>query len=233
MTMLEAFEVKNPVYPVISFLSSIVLCVFGMLFSKHLAAFAFAGAVFLLYCFFGLFGGAWKMTLATAAAGLVIGGLSYLTNNSLDAFWQTLLRMILLGLCAVPMVTVSPCSLTRCLNSLKCPRVITLGMLVTLRFVPIIASEIKRISEAMKVRGVNMKKCNPSVLYRAFFIPLVMRIIGISDTLSLSLETRAFTVGGEAASVYEPVKVHFRDVAFAVCVAAICIAGGVFIWARQ
>ena len=30
----------------------------------------------------------------------------------------------------------------------------------------------------------------PSCIYRAFIIPLVMRIIGISDTLSLSLETR-------------------------------------------
>ena len=33
-----------------------------------------------------------------------------------------------------------------------------------------------------------------AAIYRALIVPLVMRIIGISDTLSLSLETRAFTL---------------------------------------
>ena len=229
--MLETFEVKKPFYPLFSFSVSVIVLIFGMLFSKNLLAFAFATAIFVLYSAFGLFKSAWKMTVAMAICGLIIGGLSFLTNRSLDAFWQTLLRMILLGLCAVPMVSTSPCDLTRCLAKLKCPRVITLGMLVTLKFIPVLVGEIKQIWEAMKVRGANMNWYRPSCIYRAFIIPLVMRIIGISDTLSLSLETRAFTLDDSTSSVYKVIKIKARDFVFLACVIVLCAGGGVMIWA--
>lgn len=229
--MFDAFEVKNPFYPLISFSVSVIVLIFGMLFSKNLLAFAFATAIFVLYSAFGLFKSAWKMAVAMAICGLIIGGLSFLTNRSLDAFWQTLLRMILLGLCAVPMVSTSPCDLTRCLAKLKCPRVITLGMLVTLKFIPVLAGEIKQIWEAMKVRGANMNWYRPSCIYRAFIIPLVMRIIGISDTLSLSLETRAFTLDDSTSSVYKVIKIKARDFVFLACVIVLCAGGGIMIWA--
>ena len=96
--MLETFEAKKPFYPLISFSVSVIVLIFGMLFSNNLLAFAFATAIFVLYSAFGLFKSTWKMTVAMAICGLIIGGLSFLTNKSLDAFWQTLLRMILLGL---------------------------------------------------------------------------------------------------------------------------------------
>lgn len=229
--MFEAFEIKKPLYPLISFSVSIIVLVFGMLFSRHMQAFAFAGAIFVAYALFGMLKSETKMTLAMGICGLIIGGLSYLTNQSFDAFWQTVLRMILLGLCAVPMVSTSPCDLTRCLTKLKCPRVITLGMLVTLRFIPILASEIKQIFEAMKVRGANVSWYRPSTIYRAFIIPLVMRIIGISDTLSLSLETRAFTLDDSQSSVYREIAIHPRDFLFLFSVIALCVAGGVILWA--
>lgn len=229
--MFDAFKVKNPFYPLISFSVSVIVLIFGMLFSKNLLAFAFATAIFVLYSAFGLFKSTWKMTVAMGIFGLIIGGLSFLTNRSLDAFWQTLLRMILLGLCAVPMVSTSPCDLTRCLAKLKFPRVITLGMLVTLKFIPVLAGEIKQIWEAMKVRGANMNWYRPSCIYRAFIIPLVMRIIGISDTLSLSLETRAFTLDDSTSSVYKVIKIKARDFVFLACVIVLCVCGGVMIWA--
>lgn len=229
--MFEAFEVKKPFYPLVSFSVSIITLIFGMLFSKNLLAFAFATAIFVLYSACGLFKSTWKMTVAMAICGLIIGGLSFLTNRSLDAFWQTLLRMILLGLCAVPMVSTSPCDLTRCLAKLKCPRVITLGMLVTLKFIPVLVGEIKQIWEAMKVRGANVSWYRPGTIYRAFIVPLIMRIIGISDTLSLSLETRAFTLDDSESSVYKVITIKARDFVFLFLVIALCVFGGVMIWA--
>ncbi len=115
-----------------------------MLFSKNILAFAFAGAVFALFSVFGLFKSAIKMSFAMGICGLIIGGLSFLTNRNFDAFWQTLLRMLARALCRA-MASTSPCDLTRCLAKMKCPRVVTLGMLITLRFIPILASEIKQI----------------------------------------------------------------------------------------
>lgn len=228
--MLDTFQVKKPFYPLISFAVSLLTLVFGMLFSKDLWSFAFAGVLFLLYSCFGLFKGLWKMTLGMLACGLLIGGLSYLTNQNFDAFWQTVVRFVLIGLCAVPMVTTSPANLTRCLTQLHCPRVITLGMLVTLRFIPILVTEIRRIWEAMRVRGANVNWYRPSCLYRAFFVPLIMRIIGISDTLSLSLETRAFTLDQSPATIYGRVELHARDIFFLTVVVISCAGMGVLVW---
>lgn len=166
--MLDAFSVRKPLYPLIAFVSSLCMLVCGMLFSKSLWAFAFADVLFVLYCCFGLFRGAWKMSAAMLAFGLVIGGLAFITNRNFDAFWQTVVRALLLGICAVPMITIPPADLTRCMNQLHCPRIITLGMLVTLRFIPILVTEIRRIWEAMRVRGANVKWYRPDCLYRAF-----------------------------------------------------------------
>lgn len=166
--MLDAFSVRKPLYPLIAFVSSLCMLVCGMLFSKSLWAFAFADVLFVLYCCFGLFRGAWKMSAAMLAFGLVIGGLAFITNRNFDAFWQTVVRALMLGICAVPMITIPPADLTRCMNQLHCPRIITLGMLVTLRFIPILVTEIRRIWEAMRVRGANVKWYRPDCLYRAF-----------------------------------------------------------------
>lgn len=166
--MLDAFSVRKPLYPLIAFVSSLCMLVCGMLFSKSLWAFAFADVLFVLYCCFGLFRGAWKMSAAMLAFGLVIGGLAFITNRNFNAFWQTVVRALLLGICAVPMITIPPADLTRCMNQMHCPRMITLGMLVTLRFIPILVTEIRHIWEAMRVRGANVKWYRPDCLYRAF-----------------------------------------------------------------
>lgn len=173
-----------------------------------------------------------EMSAAMLAFGLVIGGLAFITNRNFDAFWQTVVRALLLGICAVPMITIPPADLTRCMNQLHCPRIITLGMLVTLRFIPILVTEIRRIWEAMRVRGANVKWYRPDCLYRAFFIPLVMRIIGISDTLSLSLETRAFALDNSPATVYGKVELRARDIIFLVAVIISCAGLGVAAWMR-
>ena len=44
--MLETFEAKKPFYPLISFSVSVIVLIFGMLFSNNLLAFAFATAIF-------------------------------------------------------------------------------------------------------------------------------------------------------------------------------------------
>ena len=187
--MLETFEAKKPFYPLISFSVSVIVLIFGMLFSKNLLAFAFATAIFVLYSAFGLFKSTWKMTVAMAICGLIIGGLSFLTNKSLDAFWQTLLRMILLGLCAVPMVSTSPCDLTRCLAKLKCPRVITLGMLVTLKFIPVlvdISGTQLCVMIIIMISGVccSQKLCiNPYTGNGERFIPLSIVILKMTNPI--------------------------------------------------
>lgn len=231
--MFDAFRVKRPFYPLVGFAASVLLLVFGMLLSKSLWIFVLVGLVLLIYIVFGLFKAVWKMTAATLVMGLVIGALAFVTNQNFAAFWQTVGRMLLLGVCAVPMVSVPPAQLTRCLNQFKCPRMLTLGMLVTIRFIPILIGEIKRIWEAMRVRGVRMAWYRPDCLYRAFFIPLMMRVIGISDTLSLSLETRGFDLSEKNATVYQAVHLSGRDIVFSCLLAGAIAATEVLAWHMQ
>lgn len=212
--MLDSFSVKKPFYPLVSFSVSIIGLVFGMLISKSLWVFAFIALMSVIYCAFGMMKSTMKVLSTMLVLGLIVGTLAFVTNRNIVSFWQTIGRMLLLGVCAVPMISVPPADLTRCLTKMKCPRMITLGMLITIRFIPIIISEIRRIWEAMRVRGVKMAFYRPDCLYRAFLIPLIMRIIGISDILSLSLETRGFRLDSKEATVYGSVSVKVRDFIF-------------------
>ena len=71
--------------------------------------------------------------------------------------------------------------------------------------------EVKIIREAMRTRGANSIFA-PAVLYRSFVIPLVLRLVNISDTLSLSVETRGFTFSKEPYTIYRPPRFSLLDV---------------------
>lgn len=89
--------------------------------------------------------------------------------------------------------SIEPADMTRNLSTLKVPRGITLGMLIATSFPPVLGAEIRRVREAMKTRGAG-SVLNPKIFYRAFLVPFVMRLVNISDTLSLSVETRGFSL---------------------------------------
>ena len=103
--------------------------------------------------------------------------------------------------------------MTRNLSQLHMPRGITLGMLITMSFIPVLRGEIKRVREAMKTRGAG-SILNPKIFYRAFLIPLVTRLVDISDTLALSIETRGFTLGKCKYTVYKKEVVNVFDVLY-------------------
>ena len=92
--------------------------------------------------------------------------------------------------------------MTRNLSTLKMPRGVTLGMLIATSFPPVLGAEIKRVREAMKTRGAG-SVLNPKIFYRAFLVPFVMRLVNIADTLSLSVETRGFSLEKVPYTVYK------------------------------
>lgn len=216
--MFDSLRAKKPLYPLVGLISSVATLIAGMLFSKHLSVFLFIAILAVLYAAFGFGKVELKVGAMMLCLGLLIGLLSAATSRSFDSFWQTVGRTLLLGICSVPIISIPPADLTRCLVQLKCPRVITLGMLVTIRFIPVLVGEIRQIWEAMKTRGARMAWYRFDCLYRAFFIPLTMRIINISDTLSLSLETRGFVLDDKEATVYHPIAFHLRDGLFSLLV---------------
>ena len=65
----------------------------------------------------------------------------------------------------------------------------------------------------MKTRGAG-SILNPKIFYRAFLVPFVMRLVNISDTLSLSVETRGFSLEKVPYTVYKKEKICISDIIF-------------------
>jgi energy-coupling factor transporter transmembrane protein EcfT len=197
----------------------------GLLISKRPTFAILLVAVCALYVVFGYGRPLLRSMAIVLPVCLIVGAVALLSRG---APWdpapalQTAGRIFLLGLCAVPLISLPPANLTRCMTQLGCPRALTLGMLVAIRFVPALAGEMLRIREAMMTRGVSLARA-PSYAYRAFLVPLVMRLTGISDILALSLETRAFDIASGDATTFKPVKFEARDAVFCICGAALIV----------
>lgn len=202
---MEKLQVKNSLYPLVCIVSSILLLITGLLYAKDPIFPIFIICVCILYSCFGLLVPTLKCLGIFIPVGLIFSLFSLLLTKNYTSAIQIGCRVLLIGVSSVPMVTLPPIQLTRCLTQLGFPRTITLGMLIAIRFVPVIGGEVRRVRQAMHTRGASAS------FYRAFVVPVMVRLISISDTLALSLETRAFDLDSKESTVYEPVRFTLRD----------------------
>lgn len=225
--MFDQFSAKHPVHPVVSFFSTLLTLAVGMICSKTPFVFVYMAVLLIVFLLFGFTFAALLLPLGMGIFGIVTGGISALINRTWDMFWISPARCLLIGVCVVPLLSVPPATLVRSLNQMRVPRLLTLGMLVTIRFIPILYDEIWQIRDAMRSRGIDTRWYSPKWyrnLYRAFLVPLIMRVVSISDTLSLSVETRAFDTASHTATVYHPVTFQLRDTVFAFLIVCIVTA---------
>ncbi len=220
---MEKFYVKQPIYPLISLLSALMVFCVGLLVSKRLTLIYLLIALTVVYILFGYAKVLLRAVPLFFLIGSIVGLGAALTSSNPMAGVQTLGRTLLLAYSSIIMVALPPVHLTRNLIALGVPRILTLGMLVTIRFVPILITEIKQISEAMKTRGANVKIYNLSYVYRAFLVPFLMRIISMSDIMAISIETRGFALSDKSRVVYKQVKLTKRDMLYALCILGLMI----------
>lgn len=93
------------------------------------------------------------------------------------------------------------------LNRMKVPRSISIPFSVLLRFVPTMGYELKALRENMRIRGVIKNKFfllrNP-IKYAAYtLVPLLMRMIKVSDELSASALIRGLDSGDNRVTIVE------------------------------
>ncbi len=229
MAMMERFQVNRSLYPLLCLISSVSFLVAGMLLAGRSFFWVFLVEIMVLYLIFGYF----RPLLASVAVFVPISLLFVLVSGLIN---QDLLiartmgcRVFLIGLCAVPSLGLPQIRLIRNLNQLRCPRMLTLGMLITVRFVPLVAAEVRQIMEAMKTRGVRASLWNLRCFYRALLIPLLMRLINISDTMALSLETRGFALEDTPVSIYERVRFMPRDGVYLVILLGLIVGNGLML----
>lgn len=160
-------------------------------------------------------------------AGLAMGLVTWLVTGSAWDILSVVDRFLLFGLTACLTAAINPSDLARALNQARCPRTVSLGFLITVRFIPVLKSEIERILEAVRVRGLRLSRRNWRQALRMVLLPLVVRLVDISDTLALSLETRGFSASGRP-SVYRRPRLSWRD--WLAAPAALGLIGGVSWW---
>lgn len=208
------FRFKTKQYPLIAIVAALFVIVFGLAAARNDNLCWYLLGVLVWLCLFGCWKGVLKMLPAFIVFGGAFAGIAYVSaGGDVQAAISMLNRFGALFLGVAISMSVSAVRMTRSLSQIHTPRAITLGMLISMSFVPMLKEEIKRVREAMKTRGAG-SVLNPKILYRAFLVPFVMRLVNISDTLALSVETRGFALGGSLYSIYKKEYPALSDVLF-------------------
>ena len=211
---------KKKVYPLFVFLASLFLIVFGLCMARSVKCSYFLAGCFVWLMLFGCRKRCLRMLPVLILAGGSFATLAYFAyGKDGKAAMAMANRFASVFLAAALGMSVEPADMTRNLATLKMPRGVTLGMLIATSFPPVLGAEIKRVREAMKTRGAG-SVLNPKIFYRAFLVPFVMRLVNISDTLSLSVETRGFSLEKVPYTVYKKEIVCLSDVLFILGLAA-------------
>ena len=208
------FRFKTKLYPLIAITASLFVIIFGLVAARNENLCWYLLGVLTWLCIFGCFQGVLKMLPAFVVFGGAFAGIAYASaGGDLQAALSMLNRFGALFLGVALSMSVAAVRMTRSLSEIHTPRAITLGMLISMSFVPMLKGEIGRVRKAMKTRGAG-SVLDPKILYRAFLVPFVMRLVNISDTLALSVETRGFTLGGNLYSIYKKEYPALSDVLF-------------------
>lgn len=205
---------KKKIYPIFVFLASLFLIVFGLCMARNVKCSYFLAGCFVWFMLFGCRKGCLRVLSVYIVVGGLFAVIAYFAyGKDGNAAMAMANRFASVFLAAALGMSVEPADMTRNLSTLKMPRGVTLGMLIATSFPPVLGAEIKRVREAMKTRGAG-SVLNPKIFYRAFLVPFVMRLVNISDTLSLSVETRGFSLEKVPYTVYKKEIVCLSDVLF-------------------
>lgn len=204
---------KTQMHPFVAIGISVLLFFCGLLFVKETwFPFYFLG-IMLAYFFYGYR----EALLKTLIVFLPFIFLAYLLT-AIGPFredrWQLAFRMSVLALAAVPVITLKPTKLVTAFQQAKAPSWLTMSVLLVFRFFSLLKEEITTILRAIRMRGISLLK-TPIVWLRSFILPLFVRLLSMSDTMTLSLETRGVTLGKKVIP-FRPVPFQAKDLVLAV-----------------
>lgn len=205
---------RYKLYPLFVFLASLFLIVFGLCMARNVKCSYFLAGCFVWLMLFGCRKGCIRVLPIFVVVSGVFATIAYFAHGkNPNAAISMTNRFGSVLLAAALGMSVEPVDMTRNLSTLKVPRSITLGILIATSFPPVLSAESKRVREAMKTRGAG-SVLSPKILYRAFLVPFVMRLVNISDTLSLSVETRGFSLEKAQYTVYKKERIYLSDIVF-------------------
>lgn len=213
----------NNVYPIFALLISLIIILFTLIAARSYDASIFLAVSFLISFLFVDYKKCLKAFLGFILVGGIFFVITYLSLKQINEAIFMVNRIGAFTIAIIPGISVGSERLTRNLSQFKMPRSLVIGSLIALSFVPTLLEEIKRVKEAMKTRG-SYSFFNPKIIYRAFLIPFVTRIVDISDTLSLSIETRGFDLKSKTYTIYKTEKLTIFDCLYLLLIVSTLVA---------
>lgn len=218
-------NLRKSIYPLFLIIASVVILITGLLLAKlEIGKYYIIGILFFLIIF-GYMEKIVFISLYVFLTNIVFLGLIYLITRETKELLPAFIRINTTFLAVIPGMGVSTKELANSLHKLKINKKIILGLIITYNFIPKMREEMKIIKESIKTRNLKLKFYNPKIYYRAYFIPLLIRIIKISDTLSLSIETRNFDFDSKKVTIYNDTFIKLRDILFLVILLLMSIGG--------
>lgn len=135
--MMERFWVKNPLYPVVSIAVMLTTFVGALLMARSVCGAVFLAAVYLLFAVFGYGKNCLRLLPFLAGYLLLFSAVFYVcSGGNLTFTGQMVIRLAGVVIAAIPGLSLPPVALVRSLTALHCPRLLTLGMLISMSFGP-------------------------------------------------------------------------------------------------
>lgn len=197
-------RIKLTLLPIIGFVSFFI--------SDTILLFVILSFSFLLYIYSRIY----KKAFYFLAFFSLLLGLEYRMVKISDYDLVFALYMMIFFLSRMTLIAMFGAYITRttkisemieALNRMKVPRSISIPFSVLLRFAPTMGYELKALRENMRIRGVIKNKFfvlrNP-IKYAAYtLVPLLMRMIKVSDELSASALIRGLDSGDNRVTIVE------------------------------
>lgn len=213
----------NGIYPLIGIICNVSILSIGLFFVKETWFFIYLLSILLIQLIFG-YGKTLLRALPVFATFILVSAILTWAFSGEKRVMEVSGRFLLFGIASLTSLGMNPIDLVRNMNQCKLPRALSAGFLVSLRFTTFLAGELKLIFKAMKTRNIFPLR-QPRVWYRAILFPFIIRLMSISDNLSISLETRAFDIHDQNYSIYKPLYLRGRDMIYLVLVFVVIILG--------
>jgi len=126
---------------------------------------------------------------------LSISRFTILTSGGIIKGVEFMLRLLIIIISATIMATSNQREIVQGLNQWRVPYEISFMVSIAIRFLPMLAAEIKNTLIAVQLRGIDPQELKFSKrikLYRYIFSPVLINTVKKAQKLSIAMEARAF-----------------------------------------
>ena len=202
----------SKINPVFKLILSALMFIYSMINNSIYPLVIYLGIVLLAMIMDGLYERVISGIIPAIILFLPITSINYLFGSSLEFSLVCGIRILYIFVAFILFdSTTSLSDFTRSLHKFNFPLLLNIGLTITIRFIPILKNEIKKINDSFNVRMKN-KKTSINIRYIATIVPTVFKIINISDDLTMALNMRAFGIGNYSS--YKEIKIHTMDYLF-------------------